>query len=638
MLLSIFLVVLHGSSGEANNNMDRVSLVSCILRGEELFSVAFKPILISFAISEQDPEDNTYITSSSLLLDGLSVSMKWTVVVANVNKGNIIIPKHGRANTIFNYIIFFRQSTELVEILQALRRMQVLNPHARFLIVSSTKFNFVNPVIKEIFRSLHSYHVLNAVLLIGDPSSEFSFNVFKLMPFWNNTCNPNIDKDVAEIDSCTNGTFLLESEWYNEEIPKTFQSCELKVAYAEWPPYAVDMDNISTLAPSEFLEHGIDVGMVANIFAYMNVSLMFIKTEGIGEIYPNSTATGPFRSLYDHQADIAVGGISQTLLRMVVFDCSFTYKVEELVWVVPHEHLVLTELVGLASIIKFNVWIGIAALCSTTTAIILMFAKKSEVERKMFKSPSNTVQSMLLATVNLPSGMLPKIHETRLIFSMVLLFALIFNAAYTTYLTSVLTKADLYREKYANVTDIQDNNLKVYISPNADRFFQKNDTLDYKLVQTATTCPITSYSRCLGDVAIHKNATILAPKGFVEYIKNSYISTSNSYLLHLLKPVVSYQLNIVMVKGFWGYERVNTLLNNAMASGLAAKWMTVPKNNNNFISKVVVESELSKGSNTLNFKTLQFVFYLLVAGDMVAIVVFCVELVAFRHFNKVSKS
>ncbi|CAG9761093.1 unnamed protein product [Ceutorhynchus assimilis] len=620
----------------SDKNVNRDSFVKCILKGEELYGIPSKTIFISLPISEQDTDDSSAVVSHSMLINDISDYKKWLLIIANVTKGNIINPKVRRANTIHNYIIYFRHSGEFRKSIDLLNEQKVLNPHANFLIVTTTHFESDHPIIIEIFQVLEEFQILKSVLLIGDPKDQSNFNLFGFIQFRNDTCKNNARKDIKLIDTCRQGNYTSNTKWYDFNVPRLFKSCTLKVVYAEVPPYVVNMKQKDVLSSDEFTSHGLEIGIVTNIFAYMNISLRFIKSDIIGDIDSDKRSTGSLRILLNKEADLAIGVYGLTLARMTFFDNSFPYIFENLVWVVPHEHLPLGELLlGLASIIHYDVWIVIALLGVTTGSLIIFISNHTSDETIAFKRPSRAVQNLLTIMLNITVGSLPKSHALRMIFSMVLVFAITYNAAYTTYLTSVLAKADRYREKYDDVSDIEEHNLSIYIAPNARNFFQISSTIHYKLVHRGTRCILADFDKCLNDVAMHRNASFLAQHGFVKYVRDNYLSASHTRLLKILPdPVLSYQVNFFMVKGFWGLERVNSLLNNAVASGLAEKWMYTPKNHNSANVTDIAENErVAEGTTTLTFKNLVFVFYLMLAGHAIATIAFIAEVLIHKYYD-----
>lgn len=633
LFLLHFNHIFSQSSRSWRNEVDRISFVNCILKGEELFGTSHKPLFILLSISDQHSDDISATVPNIFLLKGLTRLKKFPLIVANVTKGNVISPKPYRVNTIHNYIIDFNHSCEFQRVLASLNDIQMLNPHAKFLVVTANNFEDDKAIINEVFGALKKYKILHAVLLLGSPKDNSSFNVYSVIPFKRNTCGYNTKRDVELIDSCRNGMYTSETKWYNEDIPKIFQSCTLKVLYVEIPPYVINLDNITSLSSRDYTKHGIEVGILTNIFAYMNVSLYFIKSDYIGEIYPNRTATGSLKILLEKKADVAIGSYAQTYDRQKFFDCSFPYAMERLVWVVPNEYLEDAVLL-IAAIIPYDVCILVIFLIGSMTLIITYIANHSSYERLAYKQRSIAVQNMFFASININISVLPKTQAVRLLSSIIFLFAIAFNAAYTTYLTSVLSNGKQSHEKFAKVEDIAKYNLRVYSAPNSQRFFQPDRKMDYKIMQNAITCQAENYARCLRDIAVYRNTSFLVQNGFVDYIKQNFLSPSHGQLLHVIPDEeVSYQLNFLMVKGFWGYKRVNKLLNNAVASGLAEKWTRAQIRPKSINDTVVVECNEcgNTGENTLKFTNLKFLFYLVIAGNAIAMAVFIIEIVVYRH-------
>lgn len=610
------------------SKVDKNVLVQCIVNGERKFATEYTTFLISVALTEQDMNDQSVLTSSILLIQQISSLRKWSLIVANLTEGSLLTTDQ-RCDTIYNYIIYFRHSGEFLATMNQLDSDNVLNPHAKFLIVTTTNFDKPTAIVQEIFEVLRMYEVLNAVLLI--PDSKRIFNLFGMIPFKNDSCNYNVENNGVLIDYCSNGTFELDAEWYNYKIPDVFTSCNLKVVYTEVSPYVINMEGFDKLNGKSFTEHGLEIGVLTNTFAYMNVSLEFIGSDSVGNVYPNKTSSGALKMLQNKKGHIAIGGYGLTLERLDLFDSSFGYITESLVWVVPHEHIPIFELISLASVIKLDVWLVIILLTVTTSLIIIFIAKHTPGERDLFKNPTDAVLNMLLTYFNLTVGSLPKTHEVRTIFSMILLFALVFNAAYTTFLISVLAPQGQYREKYLNVTDIRKYNLAVARAPNTERYFKTNVSSFDEIIQESTVCNFNLETWCFDDVALSRNSALLIPLSVAKYKGSKYRSSAGGYLLRALPlPVVSYQVNFFMIKGFWGFERINKLLMKAVEAGLTSKWMNIPENND--VNKTLVENpKLDQEKNTLDFSDFQFIFCLIAVFYLITIVIFISEIIIFKY-------
>lgn len=609
------------------SKVDKNVLVQCIVNGERKFATEYTTILISVALTEQDMSDQSVLTSSILLIQQMSSLRKWSLIVANLTKGSIVT----RADKINNYIIYFRHSGEFQATMDQLRSDDVLNPHAKFLIVTTTHFHNPTAIVQEIFEVLRMYEVLNAVLLI--PDSKRIFNLFGMIPFNDNSCNYHVENNGVLIDYCSNGTFELGAKWYNYKIPDVFTSCNLKVVYTEVSPYVINMEGVNKLDGKSFTEHGLEIGVLTNTFAYMNVSLEFIESDSVGNVFSNKTSSGALKMLQEKQVHIAIGGYGLTLERVDLFDNSFGYITESLVWVVPHEHIAIFELISLASVIKLDVWLVIILLTGTTSLIIILIAKHNPTERDLYKNPTNAVLTMLLTYFNLTVGSLPKTHEVRTIFSMILLFALVFNAAYTTFLISVLAPQGQYREKYGNVTDIRKYNLAIARAPNTERYFKTNVSSYDEIIEKSTVCQINLETYCFDEVAFSRNSALLIPLSVAKYKGSKYRSSTRAHLLRSLPlPVVSYQVNFFMIKGFWGFERINKLLMKAVEAGLTSKWMNIPENSE--VNNTLMENpKLDKEKNTLDYSDFQFIFCLIAVFYLISTLVFISEILIFKYYK-----
>lgn len=622
LFLKLFQITAVTAALQAPRNSDfAIDFVNCITANEKVFQSSSKDIVVVLPKLAIDDIECTRQLCADAIIRKLFKYKKRTFLIVNPIKGAISMD----ASAIQGYFLAFCRPEKFVTILEFLSQNQMINRRAYFVITSLRKDrNCENDrsVADKLAEVIYKYSIINAVLLVNDFNDEAVFNLYNFQYFRNKTCRVSPEKSVSKVNTCRRGKYEKKLLWYTVDIPKIFKSCELNVVYLDIPPYVIDLVEGNNLPKAEFGTHGLEVGVIANIFALMNVTLNFIKGPGLGSVFNNHTATGSFTYLVDNRAHVAIGGYSHTAPRFKMFDCGYPYYFESIAWAVPHLHVPVWDM---ANLIDYQVWIMIFLLISTVTSVIVILARLYTNESEAYRNILNTFGNVVIVANNLPVKLLPRSQNIRLVFSLLLLFALTFNAAYTTYLTSVFTNAARHKEKYDNLKDVIPDNLTAYVSPNGDRFFRNNNTLSHVLLKHAKLCQVHEYHRCLTEVAVHHNACLLGQGSFLNYIRNNYISDTQRQLIRVLPRDVSYPVTFIMTKGFWGFARVNKLLEEAMASGLAIKWMQFEQNPRS------PKTATSSTELALSFENTVILFAVMLVGYLLGLAAFCIELILDQY-------
>lgn len=526
---------------------------------------------------------------------------------------------------ITSYIIVFQEPQELLDILWKLHKENALNALSYYIFISVSNDLEDEDLAEEVFRPLFDLSIVKAALLIM--KNKQSFKVYEFTFFKNSGCATRYTKNFNLVDVCTNGTLLSNKPWFYRKLPRIFKTCAITVVYLNIPPYVINLTNGSILSSNKFAYHGLEVEVLSNVFNLMNVSVIFIERNKLGEVYGNKTASGSLKYLLEKEADVAIGGYSQNEHRCNYLDCSYPYYFESLSWAVPHEHLNIVELERIINIVTYKVWIMIFIFVGIATWMVTFISKRNRQEFQKYREPLRLFQDIFwIISTNITVTSLPKSLGVRTVFCLTLFFAFIFNAAFTTYLTSKITNSKGFNEKFNDISDILKQNLKVYISPNSDRFFQDQTSVNYRLVRKSLDCPVTHYKQCLDEVALNKNASFLGQKGFLDYVSNYYLSASLSHLLKIFPPEVYYPLNFLMRKGFWGYERLNEILLHASATGLTDKW--IKSRNNRPTLKIVKSTENSEEGG--NLSKVRVLLVILLSGYGIASSVFVIEIIVSK--------
>ncbi|KAL1498055.1 hypothetical protein ABEB36_008915 [Hypothenemus hampei] len=503
----------------------------------------------------------------------------------------------------------------------SLKRLQEANIlHTHFHLIMPTCFNNSTLVAKKILKKFIKYSLFNVIFLMRNSDNE-TYSIYKLSP----------NKEIL-IGECNKGNYMFNTTWPIHEILKNFKFSQITAVYLNIPPYAFDVKTNTIITNEESKWYGIEVTILINIMALLNITVKFVDGHALGEVFANGSITGSLKLLAQGNAHIAFGGYSQNTYRCMRFHCTFPHYFETLNWAVPQEYLSRMQLENIAMIIRPMVWPFIIFYMTISTLLIVLIAKNKKLERKKYKKGKDTfTEIILITTTNYIVPSMPRSCGVRIIYFFIFYFALIYSSIFTTYITSILSSNQLI-EKYSNMDDIVYYNLEVYISPNSERFFRNNESKSYFLMQNAKICEVDDYKKCLTKMVMHKNVSFLGQKGLLDFMKSAFVSKSENILIRVLPPVLSYPINFIMIKEFWGIARVNDLLLRTSASGLIQKWKKLPRKSRLKECQVKFQDI----SDVSRFEGMEMIFLIIIiVGFSIACLVFIMEVLWFKweHSN-----
>ncbi|RZB66677.1 uncharacterized protein BDFB_005853 [Asbolus verrucosus] len=606
----------------------RQSLTECVLNATQRFFEEGANIIYSLPLSEVKTSHISITALDRFVLASLARDSHWSLVIKNVtleqHKLLKIQPKPG------HYIIQIRHQEEFIEHIDILKSYKEWNPHAKFLIISASKFDNPKILATEIIKKLWEVHALNGVVLLLDHSNDTLFHAYTWFPYEEGNCGTDFDKIVL-MDSCTFGRSTKFVNWYPNKIPDKFNKCPIRVRMIKWPPYIINVPNGSwSNSTNLHINRGIEVNMLDMIAKIFNVRMYYYYSAvplNWGDIYPNGSITGNLKHLYDEEDDITIGAYAKTMLRSFLFLDTF-YHYDSLHWCVPHspQHSKL----GSVSKIMDNGAFTVTLFLYFFLTVMMWVSSGDSTECRSYQNFTNGMFKMFSVLLGLPVNTQPRTDGVRFFMAILMVYSFYLVTAYQTLLASALANVN-HQERIRNIEDIIRNDLKIYAIKTSVRYFptdgsnEKMNKINAAVLARWKNCK--TMEECLHHVAFTRNAAVCLPKLFMEYIGNSYRTQNSDPLIHCFdKTVVSYPISILMRKGLHLYEKINCLIIRIVSAGFILKWerdilSTRYENFTNFAIDVKNDSE------TLDFDSLKPIFVVWMVGCAAATTALVLEII-----------
>ncbi|XP_072390520.1 uncharacterized protein [Diabrotica undecimpunctata] len=527
-----------------------------------------------------------------------------------------------------------RDGSEFAKSLKILKKLLTWNPHAKFLVVSTTTFSDPVQVATEVTKEMLNFHILNGVILLSSPENRSIYNVYSWEPYSNRSCGDNFEH--TSIDRCSYGNTERNVSWFTNKLLTDFYNCTLKVVYTRWAPY-VTIDNPKFKKASSTDDQGIEVNVINMISEILNLFAVYQEDDlnGFGNVYDNGTTTGGFSLLSNNEADIMIGGYDKSFGKMFYMDTSKTYIQDTLIWCVSHQR---TDqgLRPMIVILSVEVWIAFGTVFFVTTLVLWCLSKKSNTESTTYKNLTKCFLTTFLVVIGFGANDLPRSGLIRYFMGLFIVFNLFMNIIYTSYLTSSLSSQS-FGEKISKMEDIYKYKLTTYFLRDTEKYFAPNWKNEDNYVQSVPirtilnnwkTCINISY--CFEQILEGNHNAFCVTELHKEYLfsRSGELSQSKEKPYCLNKPVIKIPVNIVMRKGFSLYNVFQSYLDRLTTAGFITKW-----------KKDILYRKYEKNSNgakLITFGNLALVFHFVAFVQVFAVIVFLAELVFYKSSHDIS--
>lgn len=616
--------IVFGKLTEPNGVSSSFSMSKCIKTITEDYFKEDDVALVSLAITKTQKNAST-IPLDQFLFNDLFDQDTFSIIVKKTNEP---LEKERYLKKVENYIIQVREIDEIQKHLYMLNTSMSWNPHGKFTVISTTKFDDIEEVAASVIRELFLHKVSNGIVLLPTPRNASLSTIFTWFPYGKGACGDGY-KRIVVADKCYLGEFQTNANLFPDKIPRTLNGCSVFVRTVVWPPYVFPPEaNVTTELGGYEFRGGIEIKTMNAVAKLMNITVVYTvseKKQDWGLIYSNGSGYGSLLLLKQEKVDIVMSSLAATNDRHTYFD-AIPYNIpESLTWCVPHAEdeagwKKMFQVVSLATILTM-------AFCYTVVTILAWkLSCKEPTETSSFKTISSTAQNMYCMMLGFVVRNQPRTLVVRTIFIIWAFCVFHVCVLYQTFLMSSLTSSK-YEQEIKTVSQLMESNLNLWLLPESKTYFLGgNEIFGKEILSRWRDCDDVVF--CLYQVAFDKDSAACVPRLFIEYAGNNFTTPNYEPMLYCFKDnVVTYPLEMYLRKGYALKDRINAIVDRLNAAGFSAHWESQIFDyqwsqfiqNNTRIFEVIDRHHLS-------FLELREIFILMIALHLLAIAVFIVEM------------
>ncbi|XP_053672276.1 uncharacterized protein LOC128722623 [Anopheles nili] len=530
-----------------------------------------------------------------------------------------------------NYLMLIGDSSELAAPIRQLRHLPTWNPLAQVVVLFTTE---LTPLVFEIeVRNVLQELFDNSVLNVNVMVQRFNTSVLEVwtwFPYEGGGCADNIDR-LRLVDECEYAQLDQDPDrptapaWvfrerhhfadYGPKIPKYYNYCPLKVSTSIWEPFVV--------GNASHIEKGLEVLMLDAITARMRLIPVYSVIEAARATAPITAdnQTGLYADVLQRRTDLMVGGLHENPVSRRLLSATIPYYQDDLTWCVPTARHAPK---WLNVFIIFNVWTWLIAIGIIFAAAGLLY-RFNVVERLYQVNYTWMLLQSLALSLSVYAHYWPRRVSIRLFLIGYMFYGLHWNAAYHSFLISVLTRPR-YEPQIATVGQAIEAGFAFAGAANTRGHFEKPDARSRHIAAAYRECA--SLDRCLGRLRTERTIAIAISRA---HSSNSpAIGEAELYCFAKADNIYTYSVSMLAKKDFHLLPKINELIRRISESGLLGKWQKESE-------KIRIDDGddgghggPDGGQTILRLDHIEGAFLLGAAGLVLALVAFIFEVVYHR--------
>ncbi|XP_058458991.1 uncharacterized protein LOC131435082 [Malaya genurostris] len=551
-----------------------------------------------------------------------------------------------------NYLLLIGDSSELDAPINQLRRLPTWNPLAQVVVLFTSE---MTPLVFEIevrnaLQKLFENSVLNVNVMVQRYNTSV-LEVWTWFPYENGECADNIAK-IRLIDECEyaevpiedqseteNETKVLPDEletlWtfrekhffsdFGPKIPKDYNYCPLMISTVVWEPFVVGNESI--------IEKGLEVLMIEAITARMKLTPVYKVIDPVRATarITADNQTGFYADLIQRRTDVMIGGLYENPISRKLLSSSIPYYQDELTWCVPTARHAPK---WLNVFIIFNIWTWLAAIfiVFVGAAVIYYF---NRIEKKYPDNYTWMALQSLALSLSVYAHYWPSKFSTRCFLIGYMIYGLHWNAAYHSFLISVLTRPR-FETQIGSVDDAIANGFQFVGAENSMVHFDKPDSSSKHIASVYKVCQ--NMDDCLAQLHSERLLAVAISRAHSQNSKS--IGEAEIFCFDRTNNIQTYSVGMMVKKDFHLLPKINDLIRRISESGLLGKWQVES-------NKIRIDEDLDDsdggaagsaeggghggdGQIVLKLDHIEGAFILLFVGLALSVVAFIGEVLYFR--------
>ncbi|KAJ8871610.1 hypothetical protein PR048_027937 [Dryococelus australis] len=549
-LLQVFLARLMVEAFQATSNMtpEDIQLIKCMSAICNQYLPPNLPTLL-----KSNPHNQILAYAIAHMMHS---SLHWQVVLSAIKADNHVLLLHNGQD------------------LPALMAGISWNTTGLFLVVALS-CNLAG--VRAAASVLWSYKIVKVLVLAVCTQSV---DVYTLIPY-HSLSNCGSHPQVVLLDKWlfSEGQFFHGNDLFLSQVPKNFHGCPFQISTFTNGPYVLGLhyftDDFNQTKLS--FKDGIEIQILNSISDQLNFSVIFnpIPPNNIrwGQQLRNGTWTGILGNVINGKADIAFAGMMLNTERLLFLKNTYPFFKDTISWAVPIAKP-LPHWKSLIKIFPASIW-WLVSLTYFVNSVFVYYLCKLKIggipSPRIFGSLSECLlylYSMFLANA-IP--VMPRHVSPRLLFGIFLLYSLVINTAYRTFLIVDITHP-MHEHQISSPEDILSSGIEFGFHPNIDRFFVDNSGTSKQIMDGHIVCM--DIEKCIERVAMNGDFAISHQINNIEYvITKNFLDAYNKPMAKMLpESAMHFFITMYMQKNSVILGPFNAILIRLVEAGLIEKW------------------------------------------------------------------
>ena len=500
--------------------------------------------------------------------------------------------------------------------LMLLSKSSSWNSNGKFLILLTAKptCHMSSFLIRNMITELENWKIINAVILVercknNKNRSDVGKNITKLpreidiyswLPYKSSErCRIIGDSFVLDkwIVGDDSSYFLKNETLFPNKIPRNFQGCHLEVTTFHYEPLV----NRRTHVP----DGGFEVILFNTIIKTVNMTAEYLPSPPQHEkwgLNVNGSWNGAIGQILKEKSDLTFGGMPNYFLMTTVLDATFPYLFSEVKWHVPCSEA-NPEWRGLIRIFSSSIWM-IHFLLHFLISLLFWLLRSPKTLRHLF------IEFTDLWGITLGVPVLNHVSKSpgiRVLFTSWILYSLIVNTIYQTFLTSFMTNHD---DQISTEKQLLYSNMDIAVTSNSEHLHTNLLTDRYKRRKRCA-----DVEDCLKKLSTDRNMAVLYASKIAEYIRLA----TNAKFCELKERFSTVWVSMLFHKGDPLLETFNSVIMHVLEAGLIDHWWEEIK-----FLKIITNLHKPTSIQDVNITSIYIEF-----GLCLMAIGWCISLIAF---------